>query len=242
MKRILSVVTELLFALTMYAIAAILFALALTPAVVLIFKTWFKVQSAGLLFKSFTVGLSLGCGFFIFGLTLVLFAGLFRCVFRLRLKEGNYRIPSAGAFKWAFVNSLYVIIQYTFIDFILLTPFANVLLRLMGAKMGKNVHINSKNIGDISLLELGDNSVVGGNATVICHSVEHGVLKLHKVKIGKNVTIGMNAIIMPGCEIGDNALIGAGAVLLKNTKIGPREIWYGVPAQNIRPKHEAEKG
>jgi 2,3,4,5-tetrahydropyridine-2-carboxylate N-succinyltransferase/tetrahydrodipicolinate N-acetyltransferase len=62
------------------------------------------------------------------------------------------------------------------------------------------------------------------------------VLKLKKVKIGKNVTIGSHATIMPGCEVGDNAIIGASAVLLKNTKVDPRAVYYGVPAEAIRPK------
>ena len=61
-------------------------------------------------------------------------------------------------------------------------------------------------------------------------------MKLRKVRIGKNVTIGSNAIIPPGCEIGDRAIIGAGAVLLKNTKVEPHSVWYGVPAQNIRKR------
>jgi len=129
-------------------------------------------------------------------------------------------------------------INFTFIYFILLTPFANWRLKMLGAKIGKNVQINSKFIFDASLLEIGDNSVIGGGAVIIGHQVQRGVLKLKKVKIGKNVTIGSNAIVPPGCEIGDKAIIGAGAVLLKNTKVEPRSIWYGVPATNVREKRK----
>ena len=115
-------------------------------------------------------------------------------------------------------------------DFMLLTPFANLFYRMMGAKLGLNVQINSKNVADLSLLEIGNNSVIGGNATVIGHIFERKGLKLKKIKIGSNVVIGLNAVIMPGCEIGDNAVIGAGAVLLKDTKVEPRDIWFGIPA------------
>jgi 2,3,4,5-tetrahydropyridine-2-carboxylate N-succinyltransferase/tetrahydrodipicolinate N-acetyltransferase len=120
------------------------------------------------------------------------------------------------------------------------------LLRLLGAKLGKNVQINSKFIFDATLLEIGDNTVVGGSAIIIGHIVERGILKLKKVKIGANVTIGSHSTIMPGCEIGDNAIIGAGAVLLKHTKVQPREIWFGVPAECIRhrpvPAQSTEAG
>ena len=53
-------------------------------------------------------------------------------------------------------------IHYTFIDFILLTPFANLLFRMLGARLGRNVQFNSKDVYDASLLEIGDNTVVGG--------------------------------------------------------------------------------
>lgn len=148
---------------------------------------------------------------------------------------------SFEAFKWAFISSLYLMINYTFIDFVLLTPFANLLFRLLGAKLGKNVQFNSKYVYDASLLEIGDNTVVGGGAIIIGHLVERGKLKLKKVKIGKNVTVGSHCTIMPGCEIGDQAIIGASAVLLKDTKVASRDVWFGIPAQSIRHRKEETK-
>lgn len=75
-----------------------------------------------------------------------------------------------------------------------------------------------------------------GGAIINAHIVERGRLKLKKVKIGSNVTIGSHSTIMPGCEIGEHAIIGATAVLQKNSKVQPRSVWYGVPAKNIRNK------
>jgi len=46
------------------------------------------------------------------------------------------------------------------------------------------------------------------------------------ISFTKNVTIGLNSVIMPGCEIGDNAVIGASAVLLKNTNVEPRAVYF----------------
>jgi len=131
-------------------------------------------------------------------------------------------------------------IHYTVIDYVLLTPFANLLFRLLGAKLGKNVQFNSKFVFDASLLEIGDNSVIGGGAIINGHIVERGRLVLKKVKIGKNVTIGSHATIMPGCEIGDQAIIGASAVLLKNSIVEPRDVWFGLPAESLREKKRKE--
>ena len=95
-------------------------------------------------------------------------------------------------------SALYIAVRVTFMEFILLTPFCALFFKLMGAKLGKNVQINSTRVGDISILEIGDNSVIGGNATVISPFLRKKGLHIEKVRIGKNVIIGLNSIILPG--------------------------------------------
>ena len=109
----------------------------------------------------------------------------------------------------------------------------------MGARLGKNVQINSKNVADLSLLEIDDGVVIGGNATVIGHVFERKGLILKKVKIGRKALIGLNAVVMPGCVVGEGAVVGAGAVLLKDTVVGPKEIWVGVPACCVNGKRKS---
>jgi acetyltransferase-like isoleucine patch superfamily enzyme len=241
MKSVLITIGQLMFSLMMYVMCTVFFGLALIPGVALVLKTWRMGPVLNVLTHYTLLGLSMAAGYFLFGFTLILLIGCTRVILRLRLKEGVYPIFSFGGLKWAFISALYLLINFTFIDFILLTPFANLLLRLLGAKLGKNVQINSKFVYDATLLEIGDNTVVGGDAIIIGHVVERGRLKLRKVKIGNNVTLGSHCTVMPGCEIGDNAIIGAGAVLLKNTKVEPRAVYFGVPAESVRPHHHKQE-
>lgn len=240
MKTFLITFGQLVFSLLMYCMGTIFFGIALVPGIALTLKAWTVGQEMGYLGRLLLLGVSLAGGYFLFGFSLIILAGFVRTALRLRLKEGNYPIFSWNALNWAFINSLYLMINFTFIDFILLTPFANLLLRFLGAKLGKNIQINSKFVFDATLLEIGDNTVIGGGAIIIGHVVERGILKLRKVKIGNNVTISSHATIMPGCEIGDNAIIGANAVLLKNTKVEPHAVYFGVPAEPIKPHHREE--
>ncbi|HPB69020.1 MAG TPA: DapH/DapD/GlmU-related protein [Candidatus Omnitrophota bacterium] len=234
MKSWMIVGGQVIFTILMYGMGALFFGLALVPGLTLVFRAWEATAMTTPFVRMFFLGCSLASGYFIFGLTLILLVGAFRTVFRLRLQEGNYPLFSGQALQWAFISSLYLMINFTFIDFILLTPFANLLFRLLGAKLGRNVQFNSKFVFDATLLEIGDNTVVGGGAIIIGHIVERGLLKLKKVKIGRNVTIGSHATIMPGCEIGDGAIIGASAVLLKDTQVGRRQIWFGIPAEEMK--------
>lgn len=51
------------------------------------------------------------------------------------------------------------------------------------------------------------------------------------VKIGNDVLIGANVVILPGCNIGEGAVIGAGSVV--NMDVPPYAIVAGVPAKII---------
>ena len=227
MKWLLTVLVQLFFAIFMYLMGSIFFGAALVPGLALFLKVWHLTVSTAPLLRLFLVGTALSLGYFIFGLTLILLVGLFRTILGLRLKEGTYPLLSAEAMKWAFISSLFLMIHYTFIDFILLTPFANVLFRLLGAKLGKNVQFNSKYVFDATLLEIGDNTVIGGGAIINCHIVERASSKLRKVKIGSNVLLGSHCTVMPGCEIGDKAIIAAGTIVPKGTIVPPRTVYAG---------------
>jgi acetyltransferase-like isoleucine patch superfamily enzyme len=57
-------------------------------------------------------------------------------------------------------------------------------------------------------------------------------IKTKPVRIGDNVWIGMNAIILKGVTIGDNSVIGAGAVVTKD--VPANVVVAGNPAQIIK--------
>ncbi|TSJ44621.1 CatB-related O-acetyltransferase [Mucilaginibacter corticis] len=62
--------------------------------------------------------------------------------------------------------------------------------------------------------------------------------KIH-LKIGNDVWIGTNVLIMGGIEIGDGAIIAAGSVVTKNVKAF--DIVGGVPAKVINSRFNAEQ-
>jgi len=61
-----------------------------------------------------------------------------------------------------------------------------------------------------------------------------GTVNKGDIKIGNDVWIGFEALIMSGVEIGDGAVISARAVVTKN--IPPYEIWGGNPAMRFKKK------
>lgn len=111
----------------------------------------------------------------------------------------------------------------------------NLLYRLVGIKVGKNVSVGLGAVFDIffpELIEIGDNSVIGHNATILTHEFLVDEIRKGKVRIGKNVLIGTKALILPGVKIGDNAKISAYSLV--NKDIPENSFVGGIPAKKIR--------
>ena len=88
--------------------------------------------------------------------------------------------------------------------------------------IGNNSSINSNNmIACHERIEIGDDVQFSPNVQVYDHDhdfrveggVKTGIFKTSPVKIGNNVWIGANTVILRGTVIGDNCAIGAGCVV-----------------------------
>lgn len=84
------------------------------------------------------------------------------------------------------------------------------------------------------LIEVGNGSTITGGTHIISHffNPTNGRFYYGKVRIGQNVFIGMNTLIVNAVNIGDDSVIGAGSVVTKDIPAG--EIWGGNPARFIK--------
>lgn len=88
-------------------------------------------------------------------------------------------------------------------------------------------------------ISIGDQCAISWNVTILDsdfheYTLEDGSLsvKTKEVKIGNNVWIGNNVLILKGVTIGDNAIIAAGSVVTKSVPHGT--IVAGNPAKIIK--------
>ncbi len=227
-------IAEIFWAFLMYILGAFVAALGLVPA--FYFVMWIKGMTAGItgILGVYWTCLAYTGGYFVFGLSLMLTVGCISILSCMRLKEGRYKIGQIETLKWFFLNALFMLVKVVFMDFLMLTPLCTLCYLMMGSKLGMGVQINSRYVWDLSLLEIGRGSVIGGNSIVIGHIFEHHRFVLSKVKIGKHVVVGLNAVIMPGVTIGDNSIIAAGAVVPKDTIVPPDSVFFS--ADKVVPK------
>lgn len=112
--------------------------------------------------------------------------------------------------------------------------------------IGKNVYIGPGCAlrGDWGGIEIADGCNVQENCTIhmfpgVTAKLEeaahigHGAI-IHGAHIGKNVMVGMNAVIMDDVEVGDECIIGALSFVKANSIIPPRSLVVGNPAKVIK--------
>lgn len=87
-------------------------------------------------------------------------------------------------------------------------------------------------------LTIGHGCDISAGAQIYSHStVERCVsdrelpITQQATRIGRNVHIGANAVVLMGADIGDYCVIGAGAVVREGTVAPPYSVLVGVPAR-----------
>ncbi len=162
---------------------------------------------------------ALVAGYFLYGIVLIFVMPLFNFLMPFRLKPFRGGYYSLETVPWYFHNAFTYIVRYTFLEFVTPTPLNMLFYRMMGMKIGKGSHINTTNISDPCIIELGDKVTIGGSVHIIGHYASKGFLIVEKVKIEDNVTIGLKATIMGGVTIGKGAAVGPHEVILPKTVV-----------------------
>jgi acetyltransferase-like isoleucine patch superfamily enzyme len=110
----------------------------------------------------------------------------------------------------------------------------NALYRLLGMKVGKDVSVGLMAMFDIffpELIEIGDNTVIGYDATILAHEYLVDEWRRGRVKIGRDVMIGANSTVLAGVSIGDGAMVSACTLVNRDIQAGA--FVGGVPAVEI---------
>lgn len=112
--------------------------------------------------------------------------------------------------------------------------------------IGKNVYIGPGAAirGDWGEIIIEDNCNVQENCTIhmfpgttvrlreMAH-IGHGAI-IHGATIGRNVLVGMNAVVMDRVEIGDESIVGALCFVRADEKIPPRSVVVGNPHKIVK--------
>lgn len=189
-----------------------------------------------------TVGLYFSIlGFFVFGLSLMFVLPFVKFIFQFKPKVGAIPIHSFKIWSWYNVNGMQFMFNTVFGRFARATTIYPLYLRMMGAKIGRDVVFNTQHVYDLDILAVGDKTVIGANASILGHVGEKGKLVRQPITIGRNCTVGQYANIFPGVTMGDNCHVGAMSLVPKGSKLDGNAIYGGVPVRKIRDLAPGQK-
>jgi len=111
-------------------------------------------------------------------------------------------------------------------------------LRLLGARIGRGVYLNTTGLLEWDLVEVGDRAAINDDSVLQTHLFEDRVLKASRLYVGSDCTIGAGSVVLYDSRMEDGAELDAISLLMKGETLRARTKWVGIPA--TRSREEAE--
>jgi serine acetyltransferase len=196
---------------------------SLLPGITLYREVSAMTANSSVFWQNAGMAFSFASTYFLYGLTLIFVVPVVNKLLPLKVKPHRATWYSLSVVPWYYHNALTYLVRYTFLEFLTPTPLNILFYRMMGMKIGKGSIINTTNISDPCLIELGDYVTIGGSATLVAHYGMKGFLIIDRLVIEDKATVGLKATVFGDVVIGKGALIKAGEVVMPKARIPARE-------------------
>jgi non-ribosomal peptide synthetase-like protein len=166
-------------------------------------------------------------------------AGLAACLFTIALKwavMGRYRPrerPLWSPFVWGteLVNSVSESLADNYLVGKLVgTPYVCMYFRLLGARIGRRVFMDTTELTEYDLVEVEDEAAVNSACTLQTHLFEDRVMKMSHVHVGKRCTVGASSVVLYDTFMGEGSSLEELSLLMKGETLPPGTSWTGIPA------------
>ena len=114
--------------------------------------------------------------------------------------------------------------------FLVGTPWLGAYYRLLGARVGSNVHLASDNLRCFDLVLIGDDATIGIDAAIAGYAIEDGTLVIGRVKVGARCVVGARSVLSIDTTLEEDATLDELSMLTPGTAIPAGEHWAGSPA------------
>ena len=145
-----------------------------------------------------------------------------------RYRPGVYPLWGAYYFRWWLATTIEAAVP---VGYLTGTPLLNIYLRLMGAKIGPNVHLDSDSFAIYDLLAIGADSSINADSNLLGYTVEDGLLKIGSINIGERCFVGTRAAVRENTVMEDDTALEDLSLLPRGTTIPAGETWVGSPGE-----------
>ncbi len=149
-----------------------------------------------------------------------------------RIQPGRHPIWGFYYWRWWLTQRM---IAATPLDYLVESPWLPLYFRLMGARIGRNVHLGTTSLAAFDLVEIGDDASIGQDARLSGYSLEGGFLEIGRIRIGSRCYVGSRSILSPGSILEDGAILEDLSLLPAGARIATGQHWTGSPARPLPP-------
>lgn len=111
------------------------------------------------------------------------------------------------------------------------TPFICWYFRLLGARIGRRVYMETTDLSEFDLAQIGDEAALNADCTVQTHLFEDRVMKMSTVSIGPRCSVGAGSLVLYDTRMEEGAALGDLSLLMKGETLPAGTKWEGVPAR-----------
>ncbi len=116
-------------------------------------------------------------------------------------------------------------------------PVYNVYLRLLGAKIGRNVVLGSPAPVCTDLFSVGDNTIVRGRTMLPGYKAESNYIHTGAIRLGHGVFVGSASVLDIDTEIDDRSQLGHSSTLQQGQRIPMCTRYHGTPAEETQANY-----
>ena len=149
-----------------------------------------------------------------------------------RMKAGRFPLWGVAYFRWWLADQLCELPPLYLLSG---TPLLVWYLRALGARIGRDVLIDSVSVRVPDLLTIESGVSVGTAVHIENARVEGGELVLGPVHLGRDAVVDSYAVLENDTAVGTGARLGGLSALAAGRRVPAGEIWEGAPARRVRP-------
>ena len=237
-----STITQILIALAVNGLYGLVLGLSLLPSAIMLRAAIMPAISDGAGFvEVFRLAMAAGLAVFAYFLWGALVQAALVRLISAGIRPGRYPKASLTTLRWLVYSGIYNLALRSILPFIPVSWFSTAFFKIVGARIGKNVYINTPFLNDAYLVTIEDDVIVGGGAEISCHIMERDHLVLRPIRIGESSLIGTGAYLSPGTEIGARCVVGARCYLRMGTKVPDGSVLTVLAGMPMREAFALEK-
>jgi non-ribosomal peptide synthetase-like protein len=164
------------------------------------------------------------------GASLTLLALAIKWTLLGRARPGVHALWSCWASRWDFHCMAWSFYVPPMVGALGGTLLLNPLLRAAGSRVGRRVVLGSafaQDLPDPDMLTIEDGATV--DCAFQAHTFEDRVLKVDRIIIRREASVGRNAVLLYGADIGERTHVAPHSVIMKHERLLPGKSYAGFP-------------